>query len=296
MFGSSILDVVIGVIFTFLGVSLASSAITEAIASGMKLRQKTLLEGVKALLNDPKLDGLAKDLYAHALVNPLSSGKDLAVTPAYIQSRHFAIALHDILQAKAPQKPLGLVIDDIPDDQLRQTFKSLLSAADNDTARFRGELATWFDSAMERLSGWYKRRTQIIAFATAIMVAAMLNADAIHVTTTLWARSGLTDTLTAGLHSDVHDFQGVLSVLDGQRLIGWQGWTLDPKSPVLGAIFMLLGWSIAAAASLFGAAFWFDILQRIVSIRGTGTAVRSTPHDVTSQAVPMQVRFAAAAD
>jgi hypothetical protein len=33
---------------------------------------------------------------------------------------------------------------------------------------------------------------------------------------------------------------------------------------------MLLGWIIAAGAALFGAPFWFDVLQRFVQLRGTG--------------------------
>lgn len=45
MLGSLILDVVIGVVFTLLAVSLASSAVTEGIASVLKLRQKTLRAG-----------------------------------------------------------------------------------------------------------------------------------------------------------------------------------------------------------------------------------------------------------
>jgi hypothetical protein len=54
-------------------------------------------------------------------------------------------------------------------------------------------------------------------------------------------------------------------------LLGWTGfekdkrWTETPKF-----ILMLLGWVIAAGAALFGAPFWFDVLQRFVQLRGTG--------------------------
>jgi hypothetical protein len=41
---------------------------------------------------------------------------------------------------------------------------------------------------------------------------------------------------------------------------------------------MLMGWLIAAGAALFGAPFWFDVLQRFVQLRGTGRPVgTSTP-------------------
>jgi hypothetical protein len=46
MFNSTVLDVAIGLIFTFLAVSLAVSAVVEAIASAMKWRSSTLLPTV----------------------------------------------------------------------------------------------------------------------------------------------------------------------------------------------------------------------------------------------------------
>jgi hypothetical protein len=49
MFNSAIIDVAIGMVLTFLAVSLAASAITEAISSFMKLREKTLLKGIQDL-------------------------------------------------------------------------------------------------------------------------------------------------------------------------------------------------------------------------------------------------------
>jgi len=74
MFQSTIVDVVIGLIFTFCAVSLAVSALTEAVATALKWRAKNLLDGVADLLNDPQVTGLALDIYNHGLVNPQSSG------------------------------------------------------------------------------------------------------------------------------------------------------------------------------------------------------------------------------
>lgn len=98
MFNSVIIDVAIGLILSFLAVSLAASAITEAISSALQWRQATLLDGVKALLNDQNFDGLALQLYNHALVNPLASGaaktvKDLTSKPSYIDSRRRTTSL-----------------------------------------------------------------------------------------------------------------------------------------------------------------------------------------------------------
>jgi hypothetical protein len=101
MFNSTVLDVAIGLVFTFLAISLAVSAIVEAVASAMKWRSSTLLSGIKDLLNDPNFSGLALGIYNHALVNPQDDGKakqekDLRYAPAYMEPRQFADALIDI--------------------------------------------------------------------------------------------------------------------------------------------------------------------------------------------------------
>ena len=81
MFQTTILDVAIGLVFMFLGISLIVSAITEGVASMVNWRARTLLAGVQSLLNDPNFTALAKDLYYHALINPLAA----APSPAQAQ-------------------------------------------------------------------------------------------------------------------------------------------------------------------------------------------------------------------
>jgi hypothetical protein len=53
--------------------------------------------------------------------------------------------------------------------------------------------------------------------------------------------------------------------------IGWSNQTIKGRfvSPL--AIASLIGgWLITALATLFGAPFWFDALQKITNLRGTG--------------------------
>jgi hypothetical protein len=106
MFGSTILDVAAGIIFGFLAVSLFTSAAVEAINSILNVRVKNLRTGIMALVNDPNFTGLAKELYAHALVSPLGPGAadPLKNAPAYINKTQFAEALLDItgLSAATP--------------------------------------------------------------------------------------------------------------------------------------------------------------------------------------------------
>jgi hypothetical protein len=101
MFGSSILEVAIGMIFFYLFLSLICSAINEWIASLINKRGKNLFEGVKNLLNDPEFTGLAQQLYTHGLVDGISQEAANPAKPnrlpSYMPSNTFAVALLDII-------------------------------------------------------------------------------------------------------------------------------------------------------------------------------------------------------
>jgi hypothetical protein len=266
MISSTMIDVLLGVVFTFLAVSAVAAAITEAVAALCKLRQATLHDGIKALLND-EATGLARSLYAHALVNPLSAGSRVTARPSYIEPRNFALALTDVLQATEPGAPLEVAIAKLPDDQIRQTLQVLLREAGGDVERFRHEIAAWFRSAMGRVRGWYKRRTQVIVFCAAFVAAGLLDADPLHVATLVWFHPVLDQSLTS---PNVHLSES-LRVLGRSGPIGWYGWHLDRHHPVACVLSMLVSWLAVAAAALLGAPFWFDALQRVVGVRSDGS-------------------------
>lgn len=73
-------------IFIFLAVGLITDAIVETITSTVGWRANTLLNGMKALQNDPNFTGLASDLYHHALINPRGPGVAGTVNSAGITS------------------------------------------------------------------------------------------------------------------------------------------------------------------------------------------------------------------
>jgi hypothetical protein len=74
MFGSEILDIIIGLIFVYFLLSLVCSAINEYIASITNKRGKVLVQGIEALLKD---SGVTDAFYEHPLVATLIGEKDL---------------------------------------------------------------------------------------------------------------------------------------------------------------------------------------------------------------------------
>ncbi|MBK8834128.1 MAG: hypothetical protein IPO29_04500 [Anaerolineae bacterium] len=129
MFGSTILDVVIGVVFLFLALSLVTSMLNESIAGFLSLRGRTLEQGVRSMLNDPAGERLARQVYAHPLVTALTKQTTLdrilrrAPRPPYLPASVFSAALMDsIVDTVAPDAPdrqklmaeLGNVVVSLP--------------------------------------------------------------------------------------------------------------------------------------------------------------------------------------
>lgn len=280
MFNSTIIDVAIGMVLSFLAVSLAASAITEAISSWRQWREKTLADGFKAMLNyDPENHPLALQLYQHALINPLASGKadkfeDLTHKPAYIDSRQFALAFYNFFGGDSPRA----VIDKIEDKQLKAAMEALWDSSSNDVEKFKTNIAVWFDNSMDRLSGWYKRRTQWVSFCLAFTIAALFNVNVLYESAQIWTHPAAVADLAAlhfdepidSAHPDNYAKMAakLFNALEPAYLIGWVD---GPKPHDFETwLITLSSWLIVAASALFGASFWFDILQRLAHVKGTG--------------------------
>jgi hypothetical protein len=266
MFSSTILDVIIGLVAVFLAVSLLTSAVTEAISTLIGLRAKTLLAGIKQLLNDPGLTGLAGAVYRHGLVNPLSDGSigpegKPTVTPSYIDSAHFASALIDSVQRAAGQAAaLDQAIGKIADPQVRNTLEVLYQRAAGKADAFHIEVARWFDTSMDRVSGIYKRWAKLLTFVIGLLAAFALNADPVHIGETLWQRpvaaadlakiqpAAPTDTITPTQQTNA-----LIQQIDSAApLLGWDGFTAGPRGRGLGLALTIMGWLITAGTTCSG--------------------------------------------
>jgi hypothetical protein len=157
----------------------------------------------------------------------------------------------------------------VADPQLRGLLEGIFATTQGDVVKVRAELAAWFDGAMDRLSGAYKRRTQLACFCIGLVIAIVFNMDSVHVFKVLWTRPVLMTELAGGAAS-VTTADAVAAL---QKLpIGWSTvpsfeWS---AAGALSAGKMALGWILTALSVLFGAPFWFDLLTKIAQLRGTG--------------------------
>lgn len=300
-------NVFIGLALSFAAISLIVSAAVEGIASVLSWRSHTLLAGLQLLLNDKALTGLTLDVLNHALANPLGPGdatgpppspwqsllrklpyvgKQQPVPaaagaaanvvqplqpPSYIAPEQFAAALIDVIakpkQVQEAQSDLrAAIVQCVRDPQLQPMLLGMYDRAGKDVALFQKRIAAWFDASMDRLSGVYKRRTQWWSFWIALGLAALLNVDAIGLAKQLWVDPAISGN-AAGIKT-TPDYQSAFAVWASSFPFGW---ALPKASPWAWPI-MAFGWFLTACATIFGAPFWFDTLQRFVQLRGTGTA------------------------
>lgn len=275
MFGSAILEVAIGLIFVYLVLGTIASHINELIAGYFGWRAQDLAQGIRTLLADP---ALADKVLKHPLINGLRP--DPKRDPSYIPAQIFALALFDTL---VPERKGA------PDLAALRTGAAGLSAkgpagpalvgiidAAGDVQKARTGVEDWFNAAMDRVSGVYKRRIQWVTLAVAFGITLIIGADSIAIATTLSQEQGVRAALTGAAQtaapSGLEDAVNTLSQF-GLPL----GWLVLPQT-IFGWFLKSLGLLITAAAVSLGAPFWFDLLNRITNTRSSGPKPRvSTP-------------------
>ena len=121
-------------------------------------------------------DDYAQRLYGHPLVSTLAKDKR---KPSYIGAETFASALVDLLAQDEDGNPVVAMGDDAAklvdrvgaDSALKPPLRALTNLGAETVDDLRRPVARWFDEGMNRVSGWYRRQTQLIIFAIGAVVA-----------------------------------------------------------------------------------------------------------------------------
>jgi hypothetical protein len=265
------------------------------------MRAKNLEEGIRSLLSDPEGTGHSLKFFDHPLIKGLSKdGK----RPSYIPSSLFALALMDIVAPSDPAKGSRTIADlrtgvsNLP-EELQKTISSLLDSAEGDLKKARESFEKWFDEAMDRVSGWYKRESKKIIFACALAVTLVLNADTISITKTLFRdptmRAGLVATAQEiakkPTNNNPEENQKNINLVKEEMSklqfpLGWTkdsvaalGWTTEPFhiwTTLWETLIKALGLFLTGLAVSLGAPFWFDMLNKFINLRTAGTKPEKT--------------------
>ena len=347
MLGSTALEVAISVVFMFIVMSIVASAVQEFIESFLQHRAIHLERGIRELLGDESGRDAAR-IYNHPMVASLFRGeyepghiRDAGKTkrgrtgwglmplrthlPNYIPRRNFAVAVLDL--ALPADKRAGLtaaqILQGVRDGaaklpaRLQSAVYAAVDHAQGDCEQARRNIEDWYDSAMDRVAGWYKKRTQFILFAIGLVLAVALNVDTITIAKHLYVDESVRSAIVAEAEAAAQRVGGseatdsaLLAALGcagagepsmtgrkrqascaQQRLedlnfpMGWeQHPLLDIDWSRWWLAFPLIlnslaGWLLTAVAVTFGAPFWFDTLNKIMVIRSTVKPREKSPEE-----------------
>jgi hypothetical protein len=331
----AVLDVAIGLVFLYMMTSLLVTIVQEGIATMLQLRAKNLFDAIENLLDDPALSkhadykDLVVDVYRHPLmqslyrrtplaakVSPAEFSK-VAALPSYIPSRVFAVALLDVLRGKAASEATGMdgvlagahqAVEKLPAGYLKTSLTLFVADADpiresvNQRAQAVGErVEGWFNDAMSRASGWYKRKAQRMSLVIGLIVTVLINANTFYVAGRLWSdnalRAQVAATAAAYHKEQIEEGDRSPAAIDGSQggavAARWNdqmkrlqesslpiGWSADVTSmlpgDIAGWVALLFGWLVTGLAASLGATFWFDVLGKALQIRGTGPRATAT--------------------
>lgn len=314
MLGSEVLDVAIGLTFIYLVLSLVSSAINEFFEMLLKNRPASLEEGIKQLLGGKDAVELVKQVYNHPLISGLFPGEydrlNRSNLPAYIPSGSFAMALMDII---SPASPEGTLNSATPAEksaaqvariraalatvvlpaQTKRALTTILDSAQDDAAKLKKGIEDWFNTAMDRVAGAYKRKTQFFILIIGVVLAIVINGDSISIVNTLATDKAVRESLinaateaaksvTPPAATDApkppEQLAGIQDKLKQIRSTGLPlGWSMDARADnprgipgdINDWISKIAGLLLTAFAVSIGAPFWFDVLNKIIVVRST---------------------------
>jgi hypothetical protein len=265
------------------------------------------------------------ELLRHPLISPQvrydKNGNPRKRYPSYLPSRTFIATIMSVARdayeagAPPPQEPdvsgmtdaaaqqalrrhrqavraherneFNAILDHVPGDRLRGAFKALHQRAD-DVQHFEALAEQWYDDSMERVSGWYKRRAQVMIWGLGLVLAVVMNVDTVRIGRVLWNDKPVRDavvqqarrvTLTTTNAPKAQGDDSIQKTADSvgklEKLKVPMGWSSDDTDG-WGWGGKLLGLLLTGAALSLGAPFWFDLLSKVARLRTSGAPPPAT--------------------
>jgi hypothetical protein len=307
VFGSQVLDTAIGLAMMLFVIATTASMIAEIISRVMNKRASDLERAIGGMLGqkgdtDPDFQA-ALSLFKETSVYQAAStagGKHLfsraVQAPSYLSAKAFADAIVELL---VDEKAGALTkLDDLPRN-LRKRIQPLVKEAGDDLVAFKAGLERWFDDTMDRAEGAYKRWTTLLLFCIGLVIAVAGNASTVDVAQKLYVSSVTREAVVQAADSVVVDrarttedlttLAGATDTLAALHLpVGWDAnsddflvhlktWSWDR-----GDFGTLFGWLLTALLVMLGAPFWFDLLNKLVALRTSGTKPPTAENDQSS--------------
>jgi len=207
---SLLLDVAIGLGVVFLLFSIVVSGINEWVAQASGRRGAFLRLGVMRLIND---QAVFYRVLHHPLIGSLYRQRAAqGRPPSYIEPKNFAVAIADVLIARASgapsahREPFSLTVAALQaairspvlaSSPVSTALAPILDRAQGNIEKALTDIEAWFNSGMDRVQGWYKGHSNRALFVIGLMIAAAGNIDTIEIYHALNSSAPLRAAMTA---------------------------------------------------------------------------------------------------
>lgn len=248
---------------------------------------------------------IPNDIFALSLIDIILEQSQLSSASEDLDANSFIAALKSA-ELQNDLSPEKIHLLQILAKQAHHTQKSNLTYL----KALEQEIITWFSQAMDRSSGIYKRQVKWMTMLIGFVLAVLINADTLNIATRLGNEPILRENLVERValiyqiqnytmpakeeDIDQKNFDALvrdttLFLSEFSSLpIGWSSSNLSKQFGILSGMntpesvsfwqqFELskltqafLGWSLTAIATSMGSSFWFDLLNKIINVRGTG--------------------------
>ena len=193
--------------------------------------------------------------------------------------------------------------------EAKATYSNLTVKTISEIEYFKSKVENWFDTSMDRLTGTFKKRySRPFTLLVAIITCVALNADSIAISKYLYSNPDARANIVAQAYREASDstyikrlnqlhaapqdsvtLQQIKTEIDTSLQsinkakaalandipIGWKSSVNTKISPV-GVLTKITGLLATILAIFMGAPFWFDLLNKIANLRGTGAKPASS--------------------
>jgi hypothetical protein len=336
MLNSPVLNLVILLSFIYFVGSLVISTINEGIASIFRMRPEQLKKALENLFFDRDWNSFLQN---KLIVNPhieslmYAQGK----YPSYIPAKNFALAIISEIGADNINiQGLQVAINNaaIPAD-LKKVLTDFAAAGEHNLSDFNKNIENFYNNAMDRVTGVYKKKIRLISWITGLLLAAFLNIDTLKIAKDELANTQMLsktvdniaaqisqvkldsgsvsiktkdgqisvardqtvqvkkdtakknariDTMAGSLSNSVKQARALTLYLQqnsGYNLAyeNCQDFTKQWFSSFGVFFFKLIGLVITAFALQLSSSFWFDLINKAVSIRSAGKKPETAKKD-----------------
>lgn len=287
------LNIVIGLVFVLLMFSLLASAVMEVISALLSLKARNLRHTLENMLGEKMGEFLKHPLFRQLTyaTNYRQARLSSYYLPRHLSRQAFTAIVQDMLQG-GDLTAAEARLKDMEEGDAKRMLVYLLRRSGGDPEALRANAGYWFDEVMERSSDWYKRTIKWWLFGVGFALALAFNADTIQIYHSI-SSSATVQGLLTDLATDYVRKTETASIADSSALsldqavarldtalqhieyirsplgLGWQSGS-DPDKGLPWWLLKLVGLLLTAVATTLGAPFWYDLLRKLLSMRGSG--------------------------